>query len=217
VSSASALRYHVGFEEGGAVRIALATGWLYLALLPTSGCAAPLEAPSAYRDERYLCGQEHAAAFDVWANTCREDYLAGGSCVGVASMKGESAGEPFVIDSTLDRSYVPENMHPTVLELLSPAGTSPYFTFRISVTNLRLETTAESSGACRSDLSLFNMEARGGSINLVMKIETCEIEQRSGGLDVAFSASFVRGGFIDACMFLLPQTPRREIAEGTLP
>jgi hypothetical protein len=210
------LRYDVRFEEGGAVRIALATGWLYLALLPIGGCAAPLEAPSAYRDERYLCGPEHAAAFDAWASTCREDYLAGGSCLGIASMKGESSGEPFVIDSTLDRSYVPEYVHPTVLELLSPAGTSPYFDFRLSLTNLRLETTAESSPVCRSDLSLFNLEARGGSINLVMKIETCEIERRSEGLDVAFSASFVRGGFIDACMFLLPQARRREIAEGRL-
>jgi hypothetical protein len=103
------------------------------ALVSGAGCAAPLEAPSAYGEERYLCGQEHASEFDAWASACTEVYNASRSCLGVASMKGVSAGEPFAVDSNLVASYVPSDTPFMGLEYISADGASPYFGFSLSL------------------------------------------------------------------------------------
>ena len=189
------------------MRLASRIGLLCIALTPLGGCAAPLEAPSAYRDERYLCAPQDAAEFAALAETCKEDYSRGGSCFGVASLKGDIAGEPFVAESNLSSSYVPDETRPNSLPVMHARARSPYFAFYISMTNLHTEQVADSSPVCRSDVSLFGIEVRGASATHKIELASCEIEPLSDGFYVAFSGHYARGGAMDACLYLFPQQP----------
>jgi hypothetical protein len=190
-----------------ATRIASTIVCSCCAVSSLAGCAEPLEAPSAYSQERYLCGASSKAEFDAWAEDCRQDYLADGSCLGVASMQGTVDGDPFVIDSRLSASYTTDAADPFSLGLINARGASPYSFFYISITSL--ERLDERSEFCRTAASLFGLEVRGASFTRRAIIDKCSFEPRAEGWYVAFTSGLSGGGYLDACLYLLPESASR--------
>lgn len=182
------------------MRIDWATRWICTLLLGVAGCADPLEAPSAFQEERFLCGPEHAAEFDAWATACRDDP----ACPGVGSIKGEFGGQPFVADTTLFNTYYV--LDSTVLADVGAQGTSPYFEFRISLEMLTRE-IVDGAERCLANSSLFGIEVRGSSGLQALNLKTCQFEPRLDGLYLAFTASLPRASFLATCMYFAP--PRR--------
>jgi len=172
-------------------------------LLAAAGCATPLEAPSAYAGERFLCGPEQAAEFRVLSAGCREAYLSDRSCEGFASLKGESDGQPFVVDAPLFGSFYQYNeTGPTTGLTVNATGLSPYFAFRLQLYGLTREAT-EAGIVCRTaEARLFGIEVRGSSDQQAMALLTCDFERPEDGVYVSFSAKLARGGPLEACMYL---------------
>jgi hypothetical protein len=170
------------------------------------GCADPLEAPSAYTGERFLCGSESAAEWNALVSTCVEQNRTERSCRGVTSVRGEHNGESFVADSRLSRAaYQYDAMQPTTLGRTEFAGESPYFKFIWSTEGLKMDRTPGTSLNClNASTSLFNMEVRGSSNLLRMNFRSCEFAESAGSLDLGFSATFAAGGFLDGCVHMTP-------------
>jgi hypothetical protein len=190
-------------------RIGVAFRWTSTWLLWVAGCATPLEAPSAYSSERFLCGPEHAAAFAALSSACRETYLRDGSCEGFASLKGEIDGQPFVVDGPLfETSYESDETRPRTPLGVNARGSTPYFAFRISISDLARTITTESGTVLPATGSgLFGIEVRGSSNLQTMHVNSCEIEPLPDGIYVAWSANFARGGTIDVCSYLIAKSP----------
>ena len=180
------------------------------AALLVLGCAAPLEAPSAYTNERFLCAPQHAAEWDALVSACNERYASDRSCPGVASLRGEADGQAFVTDEPLiDAEYEYDATKPTSVGTLALTGRSPYFAFRLSADGLTVETTPGSPSRCVSgSTALFGLEVRGTSALRRTNFRTCEVTPSASGLDVAFSGTFVVGGFLDGCVHFPPEAPR---------
>ena len=171
------------------------------ASLLASGCAAPLEAPSAYASEQFLCGSEHAAEWDALVSACNEHNGAARACAGVVSLRGEIDGETFVANSLLPIAVIAyDESKPALAGELLLDGQSSYFKFRVSAEALFEETTSGSPGPCGSgSTNLFGMEVRGSSNLQRMNFNHCELASRPSGLYLSFSASFTKGGFLDGC------------------
>ncbi len=118
-------------------------------------------------------------------------------------------GEQFVVESTLTQTfYAYDATRPAEVRTMSMKGQSPYFVFRITTEGLTKDTTGDAGVVCRNaGASLFGLEVRGSSKQQTISFKTCEIERRQDALYVAFSSSLVRGGFLDACFYLLPTSP----------
>jgi hypothetical protein len=192
-------------------RTRLAIGLLGTSLISLAGCASPLEAPSAYASERFLCEPQDSAEFDAQVSGCRESQLRDGSCVGFVSMKGNLDGQFFVTDAPLfEARYEYDETKPNVVRSVMIRARSPYFTFRFSTENLTKETT-ESGTVCRTiGANLFNLEARGSSYNETLVFKDCELGPRADGFYFSFAANVVAGGNVDACTYLIaPRPPAR--------
>jgi hypothetical protein len=174
------------------------------------GCGAPLEAPSAYASERFLCAPEHAAEWDALVSACNERYGSDRSCPGVASLRGEADGQAFVTDEPLfAAAYEYDATKPTSVGTLSLNGRSPYFRFHFSADGLTVETTPGSPSRCVPGSSgLFGLEVRGTSALRRTNFHSCEVIPSASGIDVAFSGTFLVGGFIDGCVHFPPEAPR---------
>src|SRR5688500_13881476 len=134
----------------GVPRVGVAIRLKSALFISVVGCAAPLEAPSAYTGERFLCGEEHAAEFAALSSTCRDAYLSDGSCEGFASLKGEFDAQPFVVDTPLFQSFYEfDETRPLTPLTATARGRSPYFTFRLSLEGLTNQTT-ESGTVCQA-------------------------------------------------------------------
>ena len=174
------------------------------------GCGAPLEAPSAYASERFLCAPERAAEWDALASACNERYASDRSCPGVASARGEIGGEAFVTDEPLVRAvFEYDPTKPTWAGTLSLRGQSPYFVFNLSA-DVAVETTPGSPARCAPGSSgLFGLEVRGSSALRRTNFTGCEIIPSDRGIDVTFSATFaVGGGSLEGCAHFPPEAPR---------
>jgi hypothetical protein len=173
-----------------------------------AGCATPLEAPSAYTDERYLCEPQDSAEFDAQVFACRETRLRDGSCAGFMSMQGEIGGQHFVVDSPMYESfYAYDENKPHPLETLTARARGPYFNFRMTSEKLSRVTT-EGGTVCQiSGANLFTLEVRGSSNNQALIVKQCEFERRADGLFYSFSARIALGGSLDACAYLLAPNP----------
>jgi hypothetical protein len=177
--------------------------------MSVAGCATPLEAPSAYTGERFLCGPEHAAEFAALSSACREAYLLDASCEGFASLRGEFEAQPFVVDTTLAQSFYEfDETLPTTPLSVNARGHSPYFTFRLSIDGLT-EETGESGAVCQAPgAKLIGVEVRGSSSQKTLSLKTCEIERLPDGIYFAVSATFVReAGSLDMCAYLTENSP----------
>jgi hypothetical protein len=101
------------------------------ALLPLllAGCLDEFKTPSAYQEQRYLCGADSAADFQALAETCKANH----KCFGAFSMQGQLQGEPLTVATTLsDVSFTvvqPSGMSDQTLDRVNLNGASPYFTF----------------------------------------------------------------------------------------
>jgi hypothetical protein len=93
-----------------------------LALGLTVGGCAPFVAPSGYEGTQYAC--DRPELWDALVASC--DPAAG--CPGVASLEGETQGEPFVVASALEGASVGE----PELDLIEVSGRSPYFEYVLS-------------------------------------------------------------------------------------
>jgi hypothetical protein len=176
-----------------------------------TGCAAPLDAPSAYIDEQFLCGEEHTAEFDALVANCRNGNLAGGKCAGVGSVAIDLPTQQAIIDSEFDiATYEPDPRDP-VMRSMSIRGVSPYFVFRLSlgVTTPSLSaggTTAKSDEHCVRPAvgsATVGLEVRGSSDTLAFRLSSCTINARDG-LRVTYSGDLVRGGTMKACVYIVP-------------
>jgi len=161
-------------------------------------CAAPLDAPSAYTGERFLCAPEHAAEWDAHVSACSAQYRTDRSCPGVTSIRGELNGEIFVADSRVSiASYEYDPTKPTSLGYTRFDGASPYFKFGWSTEGLTMETTPPLCPAAGT--SLFEMAARGSSNLQRMNFDSCEFTRSTSGLYLAYRARFTVGGFVEGC------------------
>jgi hypothetical protein len=173
-------------------------------------CGAPLDAPSAYTSERFLCAPEHTAEWNALVSACNERSGRDRSCPGVASFRGETDGEAFVTDEPLvDASYEYDATTPTSVVNLRLNGRSPYFGLNLSVDRVTVETTPGSPSRCVAGSSaLFGLEVRGSSTVRRVNFRTCEFTSSPSGVDVAFSGTFVvGGGSLDACIHFPPEAP----------
>jgi hypothetical protein len=185
-------------------------GWRILAATVLVGCAAPLEAPSAYVGERFLCRPEHAVEFDALVDDCRRADLRDGSCDGVASLKVDLTTQHAIIDSQLQiADYSPDPRDP-IMRSLGGEGKSPYFNFHLSlgITTDSLSAGGETSPAleaCRRPpvgSSTIGFDVRGASDTLAFNMTSCEVSD-ADGLRLTYGGDIVRGGTLEVCLFVL--------------
>jgi hypothetical protein len=104
-----------------------------MALILT-GCASPLDAPSIYDSETFLCAPDQADRFRVELERCRNEYDRDGSCGGLVSFTGRLYDQPLVVDSRFDVSRFEDLLRPDgvrIRDQVKLSGISPYFRFRV--------------------------------------------------------------------------------------
>jgi hypothetical protein len=176
--------------------------------MTVAGCATPLEAPSAYSDERYLCEPQDSAEFDAQMVACRDTRLRGGSCAGFVSMRGEIGEQPFVVESPLFESfYIYDETKPNALQTLAVSAQAPYFNFRLTSERVTRVTTDAGTICQTLGANLFTLEVRGSSHNQALIAKQCDFNRRADGLFYSFSARIALGGNLEACTYLLAPDP----------
>lgn len=190
------------------------------AMVSLAHCAAPVDAPSAFRAERYVCGAEHAAEFETLMDECRTLGQTEG-CNGILSLRGTIDSEDVVVDTWVTSATAadwPGDPHGArTLELL---GASPYFTIKLDVYYLAVPPLTSQSGPLPVNCSaqpeltfgpclILNLEARRA--NYFTGVEnvtrTMELESPSE-MRASFSGDLARGGRIDGCFHALIGQPR---------
>ena len=182
-----------------------------LSLICVVGCETPIDAPSAYTGEQFLCGDEQAAEFDGRVAQCREANLRDKSCAGFVSLKGDIDSRHVVVDSTVfDSTYLGNGWVTSdgaILWQLNFKASSPYFAFRMTVSGMPLdEGTRELPGACRDNQGFLYVEVRGGSDLFPMYFSSCDLKLRTPEeeMRVAFSASLGGRGSATGCFHVFP-------------
>jgi len=172
-------------------------------------CAAPLEAPSAFESERFLCGEENRAEFEALLDACHADHSANASgCQGVLSMRGDIDSQAVVLDASVSRiNYGINHVLGTIPTRFVVYFEAPYFTGRL---DMQPESTEEGpvAGGLSSSTYL-NLEARGG--NYLSSVEQPSYAFELQTLDEvrgSLSGELGRGGFIETCFHLFPPSPR---------
>jgi hypothetical protein len=175
-------------------------------------CTEPIEAPSAYAGERFLCEEQDAAQFEALVTDCRRRAdLRAGSCIGVASLKVDFLAQHAVVDSDLTAAdYGPDPRDP-VMRSSAATGSSPYFNYRLSLglttDSLTAEgVTAQADEACRrpgAGSATASFDVRGSSDTLAFGLTSCEVNARDG-IRLRYSGTIVRGGSVDVCVFMHP-------------
>jgi hypothetical protein len=186
--------------------------WVTLSLTCVVGCATPIDAPSAYTNEQFLCGAEQASEFNNQVERCREASLRDASCSGIVSLKGVVDSYQVVIDSTVARATYTDKSGKSdgiggELSEVRLFGLSPYFAFRLTVFSKPLASgTREAPGVCRDLIGLFTLEARGGSDFVPMEFSSCDLKLRTPEeIWVAFSADLRIRGNLDGCFHVFPE------------
>ncbi|HMJ51194.1 MAG TPA: hypothetical protein VK540_03940 [Polyangiaceae bacterium] len=109
--------------------------WLCAAMaLVVEGCASPLDAPSVYESEVFLCAPDQADRFNVELERCRNEYDRDGSCGGLVSFTGRLYNQPLVVDSRIDVSRFEDLLRADgvrIRDQVKLSGISPYFRFRV--------------------------------------------------------------------------------------
>lgn len=183
-------------------------------------CANPIDAPSAFSAERYLCGPEHAAEFEAFLQDCR---TRGQSevCNGILSLRGTIDSEEVVIDTWVDRAtpsdWPGDRGTARAMELLAA---SAYFNIKLDVHYLAVPPLTSYSGELPENCSaqpeltfapcmILNLEARGGNFlsGVATSVRTIELETATE-MRASFSGEFARGGHIDGCFHIFLREPR---------
>jgi hypothetical protein len=180
-------------------------------------CAAPIDAPSAFSGERYLCGPEHQAEFDALVEECR--LLRQTSvCRGVLSVRGSIDSEEVTLDTHLTAAtfsdWPGDSAIAREIGLVAPG---PYFTLKANLSYFAVPPLISVSGALPVNCAVgdapakpcivVNFEARGGNyLSSVLNVyRTVELEMTQE-MRVSFTGDLGRGGHIEGCFHLLAVT-----------
>jgi hypothetical protein len=186
--------------------------WVTLSLTCVAGCATPIDAPSAYADQQFLCGAEKAAEFDHQVERCREASLRDGSCSGIVSLNGVLDTYQVVIDATVTQATYSEKTGKSdgsggELSETRVLGHAPYFSFTLSVLSRPLDPgIQEAPGVCRDLRGFLAIEARGGNDNMPMYYSTCDLKLRTPQeIWMVFSADVRLRGNLEGCFHIFPK------------
>lgn len=173
--------------------------WIALCSFGLVHCADPLEAPSAFSDERFLCDDSSRPEFDSQVARCRAARTRDPSaCSGVFSLRGVVDSEPVVIDSLISRAFYQNKQLQGIADFqMVVVARSPYFSVNLDM--ISNDRTPPTSAALIAS-SYLNLEARGGNYLSSLKNETYDLQVlTSSEARVWLSADLGRGGFIEGC------------------
>jgi hypothetical protein len=191
-------------------------------LLGLAQCVEPLEAPSAFSTEEYLCEADHAALLEARVEQCRQAYALDRSCKGIMSFRGLIDAQPVVMDSELSAAQYQDNVTPGTGRTVTINGHSPYFNVRLDLSFFAIPPDVTQSGpvatgavVCTSGVSsicramdLLNLEVRGGNYLASLTSETRDIRvETPGELRVALRADLSRGGYMEGCFVAFDPHP----------
>jgi hypothetical protein len=194
---------------------------LHLAAMASlARCGDPIDAPSAFSAERYVCGPEHAAEFEALVEECRT-LRQTDVCGGVLSMRGSIDSEDVVMDARVS-SATPFDWpgDPGIARTLELLAASPYFNVKLDLQYLAVPPLMSVSGALPENCAagplvpdvpciILNLEARGGNylsgVNNVVR--TMELEGMPE-VRASFSGDLARGGYIEGCFHVFVRVTR---------
>jgi hypothetical protein len=182
-----------------------------VAAVLTTHCADPIDAPSAFSAERYVCGPEHAAEFDALVEECRV-LRQTSVCRGVLSFRGDIDSEDVTLDTRITSASIGDwpGGDPNFARTVSVLASSPYFSIKLDMNYLAVPPRRSVSGLLPDDCGsfegltvpcvIFNFEARGGNyFSALLNVErVMELEQYPD-LRVSFSGDLGRGGRVEGC------------------
>jgi hypothetical protein len=188
-------------------------------LVAVAGCAMPVENPSVYEAQRFLCAEEHAGALQDAIEDCRDDFERDESCAGVLSFTGQLEGEPITVESRLASSEVldlrSDGEGSEIREELKLSGSSPYFHFTISWLDIGGDLTGGADdrtlqyGAARDRGEALQDDRVSVSLRMTVGGESRAFTPRQGELitelqrldehAAAFSADFAADDHLDGC------------------
>jgi hypothetical protein len=188
-------------------------------LVAIAGCAMPVENPSVYDAQRFLCAEEHDGALRDAIEDCRNDFERDESCAGVLSFAGELEGEPITVESRLLSSeFIDQRLDGEGSEIrqeLKLSGRSPYFHFTLSWLDLGGDLTGGADertlrfGAAPDPDEAFQDDRVRASLRMTVGGESRAFTPREGELtterqrldehSAEFSADFAPGEYLEGC------------------
>ena len=185
----------------------LAHASLLAILVGVSGCTEPIDAPSAFSDEHYLCDAEHLADFDAQVATCRK----AGSCLGYLSFRGLVDSQVVVVDApvTLVKTIRKPELNASIANGMVIGAASPYFGVRMTFHDLVVPGVgAASNGVEGSGYDAITLEARGGNSSSNWNNSARTIQLFTTEEDrFSFSADLAKNGHLEGCLdIFFPQT-----------
>ena len=186
-----------------------------LGLLLLASCASPLDAPSAFTGERFLCEEKDASEWAARIQDCRASFALDGSCPGLISFRGVLDSQSVVVDSPVTRLTVTDTLRPggIITRDLFLSGLSPYFRFSFDFPAFNDPGNSKSGFVAPGDCILhpnepcfagvLNLEARGGT--LLLRVSTLLQNVRvdtAEELRVNFSGDIASGGALSGCFDL---------------
>jgi hypothetical protein len=107
--------------------------------LVLSGCSEPFEAPTAYANQRVLCGPEEATAWANLVDACAADFARDGSCLGHVGFRGELQGQAVAVQTHVDQLMMVEAPSSTSVPHFAgfiADASGPYFQFQMEAKNV---------------------------------------------------------------------------------
>ena len=185
-------------------------------LLLWAGCVSPLQAPSAFSGERYLCDEKSAPEWEARLEACRATYAQDGSCLGVISMRGVIDAQSVVVDSPVTGLTITDTPRSdgTISRAVFITALSPYFRFSFDLPGfhdpghntsgfVQPASCTALAGVVPCFAGVLNIEARGGTYlsELSTLLQNIKVDT-ADELRVAFAADIVRGGDLTGCFDL---------------
>ncbi len=194
--------------------------WI-LSLVWLTACLSPLDAPSAFSDQVYLCGAENAALEDAALAQCRDTDA---QCEGVVSFRGTVDAQPVTVGSPITHSGITDvgRADGTTSREIFVFGLAPYFTFSFDLPGFEAPPGHTASGlfvpvegVCSTmtnqtpcEHPVLNLEARGGTYLSIINGLVRDIQiETADDLQVYFTGELARGGNVEGCFHLLAPHP----------
>jgi hypothetical protein len=182
--------------------------WAALGIVCIAACASPIDAPSAYEGEQYLCDDSHAALWSAEVEACRSAHADDGSCAAAMSFRGVIDKQAVVMSMRASMGTIIDDIDSAGAPIrgVRVVGPTPYFRCSLTYSFVR----RGQSGVPVSNTSNLNLEARGGNylVGLVEKEHAILVDTDE---EFAFTtkSDLARGGYFEGCfhLFLSPATP----------
>jgi len=190
-------------------------------------CVAPIDAPSAFSEESYLCDAAHIAEFDAHVEECRLEWAIDRSCAGYMSFRGIADLQAIVLDGRVSSAtFVAAGQTEEPGRQFTLTADAPYFEFVLKLNHFGIPPEKSKSGyicdlnasapddICASSLQagqtsgeVLNLEARGGNLLALLTSQWREIEiETADELRLTLTANLARGGQIEGCIDVFPST-----------